>query len=184
MKAKNTRAAQVEGGSNAHFLFIAVCVLSAGCGCPHEPGPLVTSDGWALVEAASDPFGDRLDQVDCNPSAYGAEDLGGEQVFSVDTVDCNYITVVQPAATDVCAGEMLKMRLWHFALSGGDESHVAVAIGGMTVWEERIPIPAASKLFVPRFEAPEITAGTPIHFHLHNHGSNSYSFIELSVEDE
>ncbi|MEQ8276313.1 MAG: hypothetical protein RKU31_21730 [Deltaproteobacteria bacterium] len=163
---------------------VSLTVVSA-CGCPHEPGPLVSYDGWTVVDASDDPFTDRLENVDCPPrTGYGAEFLGGEAVFSVDTQNCNYLTAVQPSALDVCPGEELLLRLWHFALNGSGESHVAIAVGGSTIWEERIPIPAEAQAFTPRVPAPEISVGTPVHIHVHNHGSNSYSFIEVSVVED
>ena len=161
--------------------------LAAACGCPSEPGPLVDTESWTLVDAADDPFPDRIAQIECEAMGYGAEDFGGQRAFSVMTDQCNYLTVVQPAQREVCQGDPLVLRLWHFALFGPEgEGHVALAIDGQMVWEERVAIPSDSGLLVPKFDAPApISIGTPIHFHLHNHGANSYSLLEVSLaEDE
>lgn len=164
---------------------LCITVAAPACGCPHDPGPLVDPDAWTLVGANEDPFEDRLSQIDCEAFAYGAEFFGGERAFSVDTGDCNYVTVTQPLLRGVCAGAQVKARLWHFELTGPPgEGHVAMAIDGATVWEERVSIPSDSELLVSRIDAGELAAGTPIHFHVHNHGSNSYSLLEVSVEDE
>ncbi len=163
-------------------LFISIV---AACGCPHEPGPLATPDEWMQVAADADPFSDRLAQVDCEGGAFGPEDFGGERAFSVDTADCNYITITQPAARSVCAGEQLKVRLWHFELTGPPgEGHIALAVNEGIVWEQSVAIPSDSELLVPRFEVGDIIQGDPLHFHVHNHGANSYSLIEVTVDNE
>jgi hypothetical protein len=58
-------------------------------------------------------------------------------------------------------------------------------LGGDVAWQARVPIPSGSGLLSPEWLASrELPAGTPVHFHLHNHGANSWSLIELSVGPE
>ena len=147
-------------------------------------GPLVSHDSWEIVAAEDDPFSDRPEGAVCPDDSHMPELLGAEPVFSVDTGGCTYITARQSALRKVAKGETLVARVWHFALSAGEaaEAHVALRIGDSTVLDQTVPIPseggliATSKLAMNAFEA-----GTPIFFHLHNHGDNSWSLVELSA---
>lgn len=158
---------------------------AADASAPVRPrAPLVASDSWEIVSAEEDPFPDRLSNASCPEDAYMPELLGAEPVFSVDTGDCTYITARQPALRDVAKGETFVARVWHFALDAGEsaEAHVALRIGDTTVLDARVPIPSAGGLIA--VEEPAISAfsaGTPIYFHLHNHGDNSWSLVELSA---
>jgi hypothetical protein len=74
--------------------------------------------------------------------------------------------------------------VWHFALHAGESAmaHVAVRIGEQTLLDTTVPIPAAGGLLNIEEVAPEsIPEGAPVYFHLHNHGDNSWSFVELST---
>ena len=156
-----------------------------------EPGfrertSLIDHERFELMTASNDPFDDRPSApFECASRAYLTEDLGGEKVFSVYTESCAYATFMQPTRVPVRRGEFLNVRLWHFALIAPDpaEAHVAVGIDGTGgALEERIPIPSESALMRKTWQAPrDYPAGTPVYFHVHNHGTNEYLFIELST---
>ncbi|HTU61600.1 MAG TPA: hypothetical protein VMF89_24260, partial [Polyangiales bacterium] len=137
-----------------------------------------------IVSAEEDPFTDRVPDAMCPDDSHMPELLGAEPVFSIDTGGCTYITARQPALRDVAKGETLVARVWHFALNAGEsaEAHVALRIGDTTVLDQTVPIPseggliAATEVAMNAFEA-----GTPVFFHLHNHGDNSWSLVELSA---
>jgi hypothetical protein len=110
--------------------------------------------------------------------------LSEQPVFSVDTSGCTYLTARQPALRHVVAGEKLVVRVWHFTLNAGESAmaHVAVRIGEETLLDTTVPIPAAGGLLNVEQVAPEsIPEGAAVYFHLHNHGDNSWSFVELST---
>lgn len=162
----------------------------SGSGAPHDAGavavaqPLVDQSLWQRVGEADDPFDDRPDLVECPLIATAYELLGNELVFDVDTGQCNYLTVVQPTLREVAAGARLRVRLFHFDLNAPEpaEAHAAVLVGGLGVLDERVPIPASGSLIAREVRAERaIAAGTPIYFHLHNHGQNSWALVELSV---
>jgi hypothetical protein len=147
-------------------------------------GPLIEPDAWEIVSAADDPFPDRLPDASCPDGTHMPELLGAEPVFSVDTGDCTYITARQPALRDVVKGETLVARVWHFALYADEpaEAHVALRIGDTTVLDQTVPIPSEGGLIAVEDTAvSSFAAGTPIYFHLHNHGDNSWSLVELSA---
>lgn len=145
---------------------------------------LVDHDDWWRLDAAQDPFSDRIANVQCTPAGALAEVLADERAFGVDTGACNYLTAVQPAARAIAAGETLKVRLWHFELSAPEpaEAHAAVWVDGLPVLDERIPIPAPGGLLVRELLLErDVPAGAPVHFHLHNHGANSWALVEVSA---
>lgn len=152
---------------------------------PTKPrGPLIEPEAWEIVSAADDPFPDRLPDASCPDGTHMPELLGAEPVFSVDTGDCNYITARQPALRDVVKGETLVARVWHFALYADEEAeaHVALRIGDTTLLDQTVPIPSEGGLIaIEEAAISSFPAGTPIYFHLHNHGDNSWSLVELSA---
>jgi len=154
-----------------------------------SPAPLVSHPLWQPVEdAADDPFDHRPAETACDESGYQAELLAGESVFSVETRDCAYLTATQPSLVALSQGDLLKVRLWHFALTSTEasaEAHVALALDGEVVWEKTLDIPTEAGLLSDTWRAERpLPAGTPVHLHVHNHGENSYSLIELSVLPE
>jgi hypothetical protein len=145
---------------------------------------LVVPALWQVLEPAEDPFDDRPAEIHCGAGAAMAELLGGEGSFSVDTGACDYLTVTQGTRRAVAAGELLKVRLWHFDLSAPEpaEAHAAVRVDGLPLLDERIPIPKPGGLITAQLLAPRaIPQGAPVLFHLHNHGANSWSLVEVSA---
>lgn len=149
-----------------------------------EASALVDPYAWQRLSADDDPFSDRPDAVECTDAATSAGQLGGELVFDVETGLCNYLTVEQPSQKAVSQGQTLKVRLWHFELTADEpaEAHAAVSIDAVPLLDERIAIPQPGELLVREVVAPrDFEAGVPIHFHLHNHGQNSWALVEVSV---
>jgi hypothetical protein len=147
-------------------------------------GPLVDWNAWELVSAAEDPFDDRPPDPSCPSGSYLPEVLSGQDVFSVDTGACSYITVRQPALRDVARGESLVARVWHFALNAGDPAtgHVSLRLAESTLLDETVPIPSPGGLLaIDQVADSPFAEGTPVYFHLHNHGDNSWSLVELSA---
>ncbi len=147
-------------------------------------GSLVDHDAWTLVSAADDPFDDRPADLECSDLSWSNEDLGGEPSLEVATDSCDYLTVSQPSRAAGAAGDELHVRLWHYSLNNFEEAeaHAAITIGGEVVFEVEHEIPGDSGMDAPYWEAPsDFDAGDEVLFHLHNHGSNTWNFIELSV---
>jgi hypothetical protein len=165
------------------LLYLALATFSAGCsGEPSEPKPLVDHNLWVSVGASDDPFDDRPVEVDCSPLAFGY-DFIGEDSMEVDMGGCDYLTVSQASLADVERSDSLYFRLWHNGLVGPEgESHVAVTLDGELVWDLRIPIPGESQLITETIESDvAASSGSEVLFHLHNHGSNTYNFLEFTV---
>lgn len=174
----------LDGGDAGGSVPGAAARADAGMSAVRERASLVEHDRWLRVGTEDDPFDDRPVLVDCAPAAVMVETLGEERVFSVDTEACNYVTAVQSTLRDIRAGDTLKVRLWHFALSADApaEAHAVLLVGDLPFFDERIPIPQAGGLIARQVKATRaIAAGTHIYFHLHNHGANSWSLVEVSV---
>lgn len=131
--------------------------------------------------SVDDPYSDRPVDFPCNPEGLQFEELGGEPVFSIETGACAYTTAVAPLTTALSAGDTIEARVWHFALLGPNAAaHVSVRVGDAVVLDERVDIPGESGMSLASvtLDGPHAT-GTPVYFHLHNHGANSWSWLGL-----
>ena len=60
------------------------------------------------------------------------------------------------------------------------QAHVALQVGDELVWESQIPIPSEAEIYRPTWTNDEaVPKETPIYFHLHNHGANSWRLLEI-----
>jgi len=172
--------------------------LALICACASEPEgdppgdamprALVDVEAWTPVpgDAVPEAFRPLADaRISCDPiDGFGPEPFGGDVVFEVNTGYCNWGTFEQPLADDVAAGELVQPRLWHFQLTAPApaEGYAAVAIGDDVEWEYRVAIPSDSALAADGWIAEDdIPAGTPIRFHVHNHGINSWNLVEVTA---
>ncbi len=150
-------------------------------GEPREPGPLVDAGEWSQVGAAADPMaGHRPPEVVC-PSSGWAEEFG---VFEVRTEDCNYLSVEQPLARPVCAGDTLSVSLWWQSLIALEPAvgHLALHIDGELIWEHEVEIPGSSDVLSLEFPSPvDAPEGAIVNFHLHNHGQNTWTLAGFDL---
>ncbi|MCP5039918.1 MAG: hypothetical protein GY944_02740 [bacterium] len=174
------------------FLFLLLAFVLA-CGGPSADGEdesgssadkdsLVDHDLWHKVDAAEDVFGDRPASPFC-PFGWTPELFDGNNSLSVNTDTCQYLTVRQASRLEVLTGERVKVRLYHFDLESLDpaaQAHLGVALDGQVIWETDIAIPTTGAYVEGTFTAPrDFPVGTPVDFHLHNHGPNSYSLLRI-----
>ncbi|MEQ9498047.1 MAG: hypothetical protein RIT81_14345 [Deltaproteobacteria bacterium] len=141
----------------------------------------MTSDGWRITTAAEDPFEDRPAAIDCIPQTVTVEG----PALEIDTAACDYVTVVQPSVVDVRACDVLRATLAHAPLFFEEpaEAHVALYLGARALFDQRISIPADSDVYAIEVEAGEvIEAGTPVFFHVHNHGANNWFVTDVRLE--
>jgi hypothetical protein len=142
---------------------------------------LVDMSQWVLGDSPTDPFPDRPPGMPCTDHGWGLDDGGA---FGVYTGECDYVTVSQPLRASLSTCNELVFELTHDRLSAGDgvvaEGYVGLAIDDRLVWEKTVPIPAP-----PLYEEIRVAidrdmpAGTPIQFHIHNHGSNGWRLLSL-----
>jgi hypothetical protein len=170
-------------GSDHHALDIEQAVkIQVTDAAAVDSSALVDVDAWDEQAAGADSFpGHRPADTDCPDSSWYNED----GALEVETGYCRYLSLVQPSLTEVKAGDSLHLVLWHadLAFEQPATGHVAITIAGNLVWEQSIAIPAEANIYDLRipvtFDAPP---GSAIEFHLHNHGYNSWTLLELEVE--
>ena len=147
---------------------------------------LVDHRVWQVVPLADSPFEVPTEARPCplgDTARY--EDLGGEPTFAVETLDCDYATVSQPLLTRLDQGESVSLRFWNFQLTrpAGSTAKVVVQLDNDVIWQTEIEIPSPSGLTTSSWIAPQrYPKGTPIYFHVKNHGQNEYNLVEVIAE--
>ncbi len=143
---------------------------------------LIEVNDWTMQSASDDSFsGHRPTQVNCPDNSWYNED----GALEIETGYCNYLSLAQPAKTAVAPGDMLHLVLWHGALVFDQpaQAHVAITVDGHRVWEQSVAIPAEADIFDVRIPADfSAAAGSKVEFHLHNHGYNTWTLLQLEVE--
>ena len=101
---------------------------------PAEPIDLFDPGAWLATPSELDPLADhRPDPVICPTAAYGLE-FG---VLEVDTGQCNYLSVSQPLAHAIAAGDRLRVTVWWQTLIADPpaEGHLALVVDEQLLWE-------------------------------------------------
>jgi len=145
---------------------------------------LIDHTDWRVLDPQEDPFADRPSQSVCGIEGVSVTLLAGELSYDIETGRCNYITAVQSTQRAVTIGELLKLRVWHFELTAPApaEAHVVVMVDGVYLLDTRVAIPAPGGLIQSELRVDRsIASGSPIYFHLHNHGQNSWALVEVSA---
>jgi len=97
---------------------------------------------------------------------------------------CNWLTLEQPSLRAIRAGDEVEIRMRHSQLNApvGERAHMMFVIGDSLALEYEVLIPSdfrfPSEVWVADKDYP---AGTPLLFHVDNHGSNEYMLIEVNV---
>ena len=152
--------------------------------------PLVDHTLWTVLGPSDDPFGGGPRR--CGPEDLVLEDFSGESSLSVSTRRCSWMTVTQPSLAPLHPGDALNVRLWYFSqtLFDAAEATLVVEVGeiggtdgpGSLRWTTTVPLPTPSALAYDTLPVSrELPAGTPIWWHVHNHGENTWNLIEVSV---
>jgi hypothetical protein len=173
--------AQVEDAASDDAGSDAAAELDADSPSEPEPVALVHSALWSVVPAAEDPFAPPM-PMRCPAGSFGEESLGGELVFYVSTDLCPAISVRQASRADVAAGDTLRVRLFHFPLVAPEPATalLVLRLGDDEVLREQIPIPSPQSELTREWVAEaDYERGTPIVFHVENHGSNEYVLIDV-----
>lgn len=164
-------------------LALTACATEPVGGDSAEPRrvALLEPDALVPVVADDDPLAShRPDEVDCPAAAWAVEGGG----FEVQTGVCAYAAFDQPLGMTPVEGDVVEISVWHDTLDAAEPAtgHVAVLLGDKVLWEEWVDIPAPSAAldaavtldFNP---APDARLG----LHLHNHGYNSWRFVQIQA---
>lgn len=146
-----------------------------------KTAPLAEKQAWLPVDAPVDPLAPhRPTEVDCPRGGWRVERQG----FEINTMACNYAMFGQPTLIPIEPGDRVFAVLYHFDLMAKEPAtaHVALLLGDRVVWEQRIEIPGKANVYniewTADFKAP---AGTPVFFHLHNHGQNTWTLASVEI---
>ena len=170
-------------GGDHHALGIEQWVeIEVVAGATGSGQSLVDVDAWTPQVPALDSLADhRPTQLQCPTNSWYNED----GALEVETGYCNYLSLTQPSLAEIRQGDTLHLVLWHadLAFEQAATAHVAVSVAGTLVWEAEVAIPVEANIYDVRlpvgFDAPR---GSAVEFHLHNHGYNSWTLLELEVE--
>ena len=153
----------------------AECMLEP-IGCPQYP--------WPEDECVT------IDPAECI-TAYVPECEQSMTVLSVytrmpdDRVNlCNWITLTQPSLRNIRAGDQVEVRTFHDALTApvSAEARMTFVVADQITFDFRELIPSDSAFESQTWTADrDYPAGTPLLWHVNNHGRNEYMLIEVNV---
>jgi hypothetical protein len=174
------------------LVIVGVGVGAAGCPLAplcEEKTPAVDPLGWVFVDNADDVLWPApAEAATCTAEEIQVQSFGADDAVEIDTrFGCGWATVSQPLLQDLRAGDDVQVRVFYFSQASFPESQaeVAVALDGEVVMSELIDIPTSSGLLAPRITLTrDVASGSLAHFHIGNHGDNSWNLIELSLISE
>ena len=159
-------------------LVMGVCACGDVADAPFTPpGPLVDALAWQKADPANDPFAASSGYTLCPLPGFHIEGAPDAAVLEVDTDECDAVTVTQPLLDGVPASFPIEVSIAHLDLVAPRPATatVAIAVGDRIAWlvARRIPSPSTvvTDVFAVDVDTP---AGTPIYFHVRNHGANTY----------
>lgn len=148
---------------------------------------LTHNAAWVLESSVTDPYPLREGGVRCDDSAVVVEEIDQGLWLDIVTDSCDHASLQQTTLDELGPGDVLLVWIWHYAMEHeGGEFHAQVSIGapGQVAWETQLPVPAVSGLIYDEVVVSDgWPAGSPIWFHLSNHGANTWSLIEVARLD-
>ena len=148
-------------------------------------GPLVNTFGWISTGLEQDPFNEYWsDHVKCGEDEHGVEMLADIWAYSIQTGECNWLTIKQPSLSVIYEGDIVRAEVWHFFLSALEPASALVGLATpdaiLAEMVELIPQPA--RMIELEFVAQTtIAKHTPIYFHISNHGTNSWHLLNIQI---
>jgi hypothetical protein len=97
---------------------------------------------------------------------------------------CNWLTLEQPSLRAIRAGDEVEVRARHSQLTAPvpGTATMGFVIGDEQVLEYSVAIPTDFAFPSETWTAPkDYPAGTPLLFHVDNHGANEYMLIEVNI---
>ncbi len=197
-----------ESGMLNRLTIAAGIWLVIGCGSSDGgvPGPLVDNAQWRQTTDGEEFFGEPPAGATCPPPegdcpdfetdecvvvpsncdvSFVAECFAPFTVLSVYTDVCDWITLEQPSLRAIRKGDEIETRAFHFALNApvGGEARISLTVGDEMIFDERVLIPQPDSAPLGRtwIATQDFEAGTPMLFHVDNHGDNEYLLVEVNI---
>lgn len=149
--------------------------------------PVAHNAAWILGTAETDPFSLRPEGARCGSDSVAIEEVDTGLWYDILTDECDHATVGQTTLAELQSGDTLLVWVWHYAMDhkGGDfNAQVALGDPPQIVWEITLPVPAQSGLLYEEITLDSSwPTGSPVWFHLSNHGVNTWSLVELARID-
>lgn len=146
-----------------------------------DPRALVDHRVWDVTDVEPESLqAHRPAEVVCGPETWEPEGGGIE----VNTLDCNYLALVQPSRLGLAAGDLVRLVAWHDSLTSDVPAtgHIAVSINGAVIWEQLVEIPQTAEVWEAELTMPvDAPQGSPVNFHVHNHGGNTWNLLTLEA---
>lgn len=194
---KRRRKTSVLATGRLRIVYLAalcVAVLTSceeTAACPEDPPliSLIDHEEWQQVPMEDDPFTSSADGeiYPCDERDITVEELTGITTWSVITGACNWATVSQPLPRDLAAGDELFVELFWFSQRDfpGAIANIALSVGADVVLTHQVEVPADAELLETTVEVPtDAAAGTPLTFHVGNHGTNSWNLMDVSLVND
>jgi hypothetical protein len=175
----------------ARVVVVGACVFGPACTGEAEwcEGDAIALDAhdYRLLAVDEDPFFDENDPAltPCQEeSDVRVETLGIEPSVTVETTYCNHATVMQRLPVLLHEGTRVHTRIWYYSQSSfeGAVANVRLRFDDEDLITREVPIPSESALISEDAVMPrEMPVGTPVFFHVGNHGDNSWNLLEVSL---
>jgi hypothetical protein len=142
---------------------------------------LIDHSAWTELPSDADPFWDAdAGYRRCVLGDYVIEGTVSPYL-EVNTTACNYVTLTQAARLDLQPGDEVALALSHQDLLGdGAIGFAAVQVGDDEVWSKTVPVTAVAQSHnLTHPVSTSLPKGTPVLFHVHNHGANAWRLLSL-----
>ena len=157
--------------------------------------PLIHGTRWEPVDPASDRVRAPELQVNdqCPPEAITLEATDDGLYLDIDTTACSWYTTQQPSLAALTKGDTLRVWAFRWAnLTAEGQGRFVVSAGDPPepLWEvfPELPDPNAALFYEDVTVLRDVPEGTPLYWHISNHGQNVWSLIQLlrvnAVADE
>jgi len=147
--------------------------MLATAGCAEAQELVAAPEDWAVLTPDRDPWPGGDTQPPCPPRAGQLE----EGFFEIDLKECGWVTAEAQSRASIAQGQLLTTLIFHTALVADSPGSATLGLmaDGEELWRLEVPIPSPTDFHEVeiRLAAP-LRQGSALHWHVHNHGANSY----------
>ena len=153
--------------------------------CESGPVSLIDHDLWTEAAWDEDPVGDL---PDCQRATWDVlyDYVDIETKNESEVVDtCSWQLLTQPLPVRLRPGDTVELMGWHTMLEKpleDSEAHYAIYAGSEPLFDFAIELPTIDEVYRETVTIENaVPRGTPLYWHVHNHGDNSYALRVLTL---